>query len=103
MAVNGAFSPSGPTFLVGATAVQIAPANALTNMGYRVRNLSSSAQYFTHGSANTVTSAGAPSAGTPSANTIGMLPNSVETFANLLPFMIASSATGFEVTPGEGV
>lgn len=103
MAVNGAFSPSGPTLLVGSTPLEIAPANAGTNLGYRVRNLSASVQYFTHGANGSITSAGAPSANTPSANTIGMLPNSVETFANLLPWMVASTATGFEVTPGEGV
>jgi len=103
MAVNGSFAPNGPTVLVDNTARQIAPMNAVTNPGYRVRNLSASVQYFTHGATNAVTSVGAPAAGTPSNNTIGMLPGSVETFANLLPWMIASTATGFEVTPGEGV
>lgn len=103
MAVNGAFAPNGPTILVVNTATQILPTNAITNPGFRVRNLSASVQYFTHGATSGVTSAGAPAAGIPSNNTIGMLPNSVETFANLLPWMIASTATGFEVTAGDGL
>lgn len=100
MAASYAFAPSGATIFVGATAVQIGPAPAGTN-SWRVRNLSASAQYFTHGRDATVTSVGAPG-GSPSANTIGMLPSSVEVFTGFLPFMIASSATGFEVTPGDG-
>lgn len=97
------FAPQGPTVLVNNSATQIIPANSATNPAYRVRNLSASVQYFTHGTTSSVTSIGAPSAGTPSANTIGMLGNSVEVFSNLLPFMIASTSTGFEVTPGDGV
>lgn len=97
------FSPSGPTVLVDNSARQIAAGNNLNVQVYRVRNLSSSVQYFTHGAANTVTSIGAPTAGVPSTNTIGMLPNSVETFGGILPFAIASTSTGFEFTPGAGV
>jgi hypothetical protein len=100
MASANAFTPNGPTVLVAASAVQI---SAIGSNSYRVRNLSASAQYFTHGAASSVTSVGAPTAGVPSQNTIGMLGSSVETFSNLLPWMIASSATGFEVTAGDGV
>lgn len=98
------FAPTGPTIVVGSTATQFrtdGPAGGIGN-SFRVRNLSSSAQYFTTGGAG-VTSL-TPAAGTPALNTIGMLPNSVETFANLAgQYMIASSATGFEVTQGDGV
>lgn len=100
---TNAFAPTGQTVFVGASATQIAPNQSVAVQGYRIRNLSSAVQYFTHGSTSSVASLGAPTAGTPSANTIGMLPNSVETFSGLNPFMIASSATGFEVTPGDGV
>lgn len=102
MAVNGAFAPQGLTTVVINSAVQIAPTSAMTNPVYRVRNLAATVQYFTHGSTNAVTSL-TPVAGTPSLNTIGMLGGSVEVFANLLPFMIASTATGFEVTAGDGL
>jgi hypothetical protein len=103
MGTGSTFAPSGQTVLVDNTARQIASGNNMSSQGYRVRNLSSSVQYFTHGTSNTITSAGAPSAGSPVSNTIGMLGSSVETFAGLGPFMIASSATGFEVTPGDGI
>lgn len=102
MAASFAFQPTGPTIFVGASAVQIAQNQRASNV-YRVRNLSSVAQYFTTGPNNGVTSVGAPSAGSPSAATIGMLPYSVETFTGLGDWMIASSATGFEVTPGDGM
>jgi hypothetical protein len=100
-----AFNANGPTYLVAATAVQIAPPAGSTGVfSYRVRNLSASAQYLTWGLSSSVASIGAPTAGVPSANTIGMFGNSVETFT-FPPYlwMIASSATGFEVTPGTGI
>ncbi len=86
--------------MVSASAVQIGP--GLGGQSFRVQNLSTSVQYFTHGATSSVTSVGAPTAGVPSQNTIGMLPTSVEVFSGLLPYMIASSATGFLVTPGDG-
>lgn len=106
MSTTSAFIPQGPTYLVVATAIQCPSSMTLSNpvQSFRVRNLSASPQYFTWGTASTVTSVGAPSAGVPSANTIGMLGSSVETF--MLPpnaWFIASTATGFEFTPGEGL
>jgi hypothetical protein len=100
------FQPTGPTILVDNTARLIGinvNANGGAGNNYRIRNLSANAQYFTHGVASTVTSVGAPAAGTPSANTIGMAGSGVEVFSGLLAWMIASSATGFEVTPGDGL
>lgn len=100
-----AFSQQGSTYLVVGTAISISTTNAGC-INYRIRNLSTTTQYFTWAAAGATapTSVGAPSAGTPSANTMGMVGNSVETFT--LPCnvqMIASSATGFEVTPGDGL
>ncbi|WP_233854111.1 hypothetical protein [Paraburkholderia sp. HD33-4] len=102
MASSFAFAPSGPTVFVGATATQIGQ-NVRVSNSYRVRNLSTSVQYFTTGATSSVTSASPPSAGVPAVATIGMLPSSTETFTGLGDFMIASSATGFEVTPGDGI
>lgn len=94
------FSIGGPTVVVGAAAVLLS--QNTPSSSYRVRNLSTSTQYFTVGATASVASL-TPAAGTSAVNTIGMLGSSVETFASLLPYMIASSATGFEVTPGDGV
>jgi hypothetical protein len=85
-------------------AVQANPQGAQPGAGYsyRVRNLAATAQYFTWGSNSGVASL-APAAGVPVPNTIGMLGASVEAFE--LPvnaWFIASSATGFEFTFGQG-
>lgn len=102
MSIDTCFKPLGPTTLVVNAALQVIPpgTNAATAT-YRIRNLSGSVQYLAWGSANvTVT---APSAGVPQYGTVGMLGNSVETF-EIPPgvYFIASTATGFEVTPGQG-
>lgn len=104
MSVDTTFKPLGVTTLVVNAAVQL-PASQASGSGaymFRVRNLSSSAQYFTWGTNNGIVSQ-TPAAGTPAANTIGMIPTSVETFE--IPggsWVIASTATGFEFTPGIG-
>jgi hypothetical protein len=94
------FSIGGPTVLVGAAATQLTPQQGTST--YRVLNLSTSIQRFTVGSTSSMASL-TPAAGVPAPNTITMLGSSVETFSNLPGWMIASSATGFEVTPGDGV
>jgi len=103
MAVDTVFKPLGPTVLIVASAVQVTPA-ASGQMSYRVRNLTAvgTGQYFTWGPTSSVSST-SPSAGTPAANTIGMVGGGVETF-DIPPgmFFIASSVTGFEFTPGIG-
>lgn len=97
-----AFQPLDPrgSQFVGNSAVQIEPLQPTSNV-YRVVNLSTSTQCFTWGQ-STVTSAGQPSAGVPSSRTVCMLGSTVETFTGIGPYMIASSATGFLVTNGDG-
>lgn len=105
--MNGPFLPLGPTYLVAETAVQIlgsASAAGGSCTKYRIRNLSSTAEYFAFGTSSSVSEPTAPSAGTPQSNTIGMLASSVEYFT--LPpnvYIIAGNTTGFEVTPGDGI
>jgi hypothetical protein len=103
LSVDTVFQPLGPTVLVAATAaVQVAASGTASGFSsIRVRNLSTSVQYFSWGPSG-VTSL-TPSAGTPAPSTLGMLPTSVETFQIPAAFyFIASSATGFEMTPGQG-
>lgn len=101
MASHYAFQPTGPTILVAATAVNILQYS--TTNSYRIRNLAASAQYFTYGQLSSVTSL-QPAAGVPANNTLSMNANEVKTFTlSGAVFMIASSATGFEVTPGDGI
>lgn len=96
------FTPTGPSIFVGNTATQIGGLGYAGNC-WRVQNLSTSVQYFTHGQTDSVTSMGAPTQGVPSQNTIGMLPQSVEIFSALMPWMISSLADAFIVTPGDGL
>ena len=103
MAISGAFGLMGSTYFVGASAVQIPSPGTPLNCAMRIRNLSGSVQYFAWGNSS-VSAPVAPTQGSPSANTVGMVGGSVEVF--MLPpgaWLIASSATGFEVTAGEGV
>ena len=94
------FSITGATYLVGTTPVQVGIPTGGGN-SYRVFNTSASVVHFTTGVSSSVTSL-TPSA-TGAINTIGMLPNSVEVFSNLLPWMVCSAAAALEVTQGDGV
>lgn len=100
MATTAAFTPQTSTYLVGSSAVQVVG----SSVQYRVRNTQSTAQYFTYGTSSSITYTGAPSAGTPSANTIGMLASTVEVFT-LGPgtWFIGNTAGAFEITGGEGL
>jgi hypothetical protein len=110
MAYNSPFSPFGPTYLVGTSSVQVKSSNNNNPTSYRVRNLLPSTQYFSWvapapGDAVQNVTVTVPTAGVPSANTIGMLPNSVEVFGGLPAnaWFEAGSAGAFEITPGEGL
>lgn len=110
MAYNSPFSPFGPTALVGVTPVQVYSSSNTQPTSYRVRNLLSTPQYFSwkaqqpENPTPTITVT-APTAGVPSANTIGMLPNSVEVFGGLPgnAWFEADAAAAFEITAGEGL
>lgn len=104
MSVDTLFKPLGPLTLIGTSAVQVVQqgnANAGV-LSFRVRNLLSTAAYFSWGPA-AVGAPVAPTAGVPSPNTIGMLPTSVETFEiPAYSYFIASAAAAFEIQPGQG-
>lgn len=109
---NGPFTPFGPTVLVGTTEVLVSATTRNTGpTSYRVRNLSSSQQYFSWAPAAPLGAAApsitvtAPTAGSPSANTIGMTAYGVEVFGGLPPnaYFKAGTAGAFEITPGEGL
>jgi hypothetical protein len=105
MSIDTVFKPTSPTVLVTNTAIQVMTQNAGGVYMFRVINLSTSIQRFSWG--RTAAAATALGGATPTAagapNTITMLGGTVETFE--IPcdsFFIASSATGFEFTPGQG-
>lgn len=110
MSTVNAFTPQGKTYLVSTSTVQIPTTTNTYAVSYRVRNLSTNTAYFAwapalpDGTAVTISSVTVPVAGTPSANVIGMFPESVEVFT--LPpnvWLKSDTADAFEVIPGEGI
>lgn len=108
MSIDTVFQPKGPTVLVTNSAIQVVSAgivNLTGMMSFRVVNLAATAQRLGWSSTATNASASGP-AGAGVANevySINMLGNSVETFEfPVTAFFIASTSTGFEMTPGQG-
>ena len=109
MSYNSTFTPQGATVVVSNSAVQVNTSNNVYPSSYRIRNLLSTAAYISWAPQEPNNAAVTPTlvtpvAGTPAPYTVGMLPNSVETFC--LPpncWFIASATNAFEVTPGEGM
>lgn len=106
---DSAFTPQGKTFTVSGAPVQVVTSNAQGSSNYRIRNLATSAQYFSwaprlQSGATPNIDTTPPVAGAPATNTIGMVGSSVEVFS-LTPNAWFSSGSGatFEVTPGEGL
>jgi hypothetical protein len=109
---NSSFGPGGSTFFVDSSAaVHVVQSSGAQTNGYRVRNLTAASAWFQYqpqgaapGTAPASMAATAPSGGSPSVNTIGMLASSVETF--VLPpnaWFIASAGASFEICAGEGL
>lgn len=106
---NSAFSPFGPTYLVGVSAVQVKSSNNFYPTGYRIVNLTSSLVRVSYqpqepNDATVTPVVTAPSAGVPSANTLAIPANGVAVFSGIPPnaWFIASAAS-VEITPGEGI
>lgn len=104
--MDAPFAPGGASYLVTNAAVQIPPG---AGNSFRIVNLSAvgTPQYLAWGLTNGVTVT-APVAGTPQPNTLGFLGGTERTIR--LPanvdgpfFWIASAATGFLVTQGDGI
>jgi hypothetical protein len=106
---NSAFTPFGPTYLVGTSAVQVKSSNNFYPTGYRFVNLTSSLvrvswQPQEPNDATVTPVVTAPSAGVPSANTLAIPANGVAVFAGIPPnAWFISSAASVEITPGEGI
>jgi hypothetical protein len=110
MAYNSAFSPFGPTYQVGTSAVQVKSANNVYPSGYRIVNLTSNLVHVgwapqEPSDAAVTPVATAPSAGSPVANVFAIPANGVGVFSGIPPnaWFISSAATSVEITPGEGI
>jgi len=109
MAYNSAFSPFGPTYLVGTSAVQIKSNNNVYPSGYRIVNLTSSLVRVGWLPQEPSDASVTPVATTPTAagiaNVLSIPANAVGVFSGIPPnaWFIASAATSVEITPGEGL
>ena len=110
MSIDVAFQPKGPTTLVtNAAAIQVVSAGwgiALGPVSFRIVNLASTAQRLGYAPTAAVANAAGPSAaGVANAvfsiNIEGNAVLTLELPANT--YFIASTLTGFEITPGQGV
>jgi hypothetical protein len=109
MSVDTVFQPKGPTVLVtNASAIQAVGSGFthLTGMvTFRVVNLAAATQRLGWGptAANTASTGPAGAGVTNAVNSVVLESNGVEWFEfPATAFFIASSATGFEMTPGQG-
>lgn len=104
MSIDTTFQPKSPTFLVGATALQVAPDSQMGVTTFRVRLIVAGPAYLSWGFNNAVTAKGAPAAGVPVANTLGMTVAGsvmyIEVPGN--SWFISSVAAAFEITGGQG-
>jgi hypothetical protein len=105
MSVDTTFKPLSSTFLIGVTATQVINSGAVTAGAntMRIQNILTTRQYLTWGPSSTVTAAGAPAAGAPVPNTIG-LAGGESIYLEIPPtsYLIANIAAAFEVTAGTG-
>ena len=107
---NGAFVPFGQTYLVGTSSVQVLSQGNQGATSYRIKAMLTTPQYLRWappdptGTAITVGSVTAPTAGSPSTNTIGFLAGSIEIMSFPANAWFKADAVGaFEITPGEGL
>lgn len=103
MSIDSTFKPQTGTYLVGVTAVQIVEAFGSGVVSFRVWNNAATIQYLTWGRNSGITAAGAPTAGVPSVNTIGIPIGAVvyvEVPAN--SYFIGNTGSAFQITGGEG-
>ena len=108
MAYNSAFSPFGPTYQVGTSAVQVKSANNVYPSGYRIVNLTASLIRVGWQPQEPNDASVTPVATTPTAagiaNVLTLPANGVGVFSGIPPnaWFIASAAS-VEITPGEGI
>jgi hypothetical protein len=106
---NSPFTPFGPTYLVGVSAVQVKTTNNGYPTSYRIVNLTSSLVRVAYqpqepNDATVTPVVTAPSAGSPSANTFAVPANGVAVIGGIPPnAWFISSAASVEITPGEGI
>lgn len=104
MSIDTTFQPKTLTYLITTAALQIPEAGQVGATTFRVRLIVAGPAYLSWGSSSSVTAKGAPAAGTPVANTLGMSGLGTVMYIEVPPnsFFISNVATAFEITGGQG-
>ena len=108
MAYDSAFSPFGPTYLVGSSGVQVKATNNFYTTSYRIMNITSSIVRVGWAPQEPNDASVTPTVTTPTATgtpyVMSIPANGVAVFSGIPPnaWFIASAATSLEITPGEG-
>jgi hypothetical protein len=104
VSIDTIFHPIGQTVLVGLTAVQVNPDTQLDCSAFRVRLIVAGPAYLTWGNKASITAAGAPGAGTPVMNTVGMVNIGTVLYIEVPSnsYFISNVAASFELTGGKG-
>jgi hypothetical protein len=106
---NSAFSPFGPTYQVGTSAIQVKASNNTYPTAYRIMNITSGivrvgwAPQLPNNATVTPVVATPTTAGT--SYVLSIPANGVAVFSGIPPdaWFISNTATSLEITPGEGI
>ena len=108
MAYDSAFSPFGPTYQVGTSAIQVKASNNTYPTSYRIMNITSGIVRFAWAPQEPSDATVTPVATTPTTAGIPYVmsipANGVAVFSGIPPnaWFISNTATSLEITPGEG-
>ena len=108
MAYDSAFSPFGPTYKIGTSAIQVKASNNFYPTSYRIMNVTSSIVRVGWAPQEPNDATVTPVVATPTATgtpyVMSIPANGVAVFSGIPPnaWFIASAATSLEITPGEG-
>jgi hypothetical protein len=106
---NSPFSPFGPTYLVGTSAVQVKSNNNVYPSSYRIMNITSSIVRVGWAPQEPNDATVTPVATTPTSagifQVLSIPANGVSVIGSIPPnaWFIASAVTSLEITPGEGI
>lgn len=102
LSIDTTFHPITQTVLVGTSAVQVAIDTQQDNNTFRV--VCKVAAYLTWGNSSSLTAKGAPAAGVPVMNTLGMATVGTVMYIEVPSnaFFISNVAASFEITGGKG-
>jgi hypothetical protein len=108
MAYDSAFSPFGPTYKIGTSAIQVKASNNFYPTSYRIYNITAGIVRVGWAPQEPNDATVTPSAATPTATGVSYVmsipASTVAVFSGIPPnaWFISNTADSLEITPGEG-